>query len=116
MSKREEDFRKRAEQFADETSVRLEEKYQTRHDYLAGEEYGYQYALQHPQWKSVEEELPMHDVEENGLITYQEVLVSLYDGCVDTDTYDTQLKAWWRYEGEVEYWMPKPQPPRKEDK
>lgn len=52
----------------------------------------------HPQWKTVEEELPKPDVEENGLITYQEVLVSLYDGCVDTDTYDTQRKAWWQYD------------------
>ena len=71
---------------------------------------------QHPQWIPVEKELPKYDVEENGLITYpyEEVLVSLYDGYVDTDTYDTQLKAWWKYEGEVEYWMPKPQPPRKE--
>jgi hypothetical protein len=69
------------------------------------------------QWIPVEKELPKYDVDENGLITYpyQEVLVSLYDGYVDTDTYDTQLKAWWKYEGEVEYWMPLPQPPRKED-
>lgn len=82
-----------------------------------GCEYGYQYALQHHQWIPVEKELPKYDVEENGLITYpyEEVLVSLYDGYVDTDTYDTQLKAWWKYEGEVEYWMPKPQPPRKEE-
>lgn len=43
MSKREKDFRKRAELFADETRDTAEEKYQTRHDYLAGEEYGYQY-------------------------------------------------------------------------
>lgn len=71
--------------------------------------------LMSSQWISVEERLPKHDVEANGLITYQEVLVSLYDGYVDTDTYDTQLKAWWQYEGEVEYWMPKPQPPRKEE-
>lgn len=77
---------------------------------------GAHWADKHPQWIPVEKELPKYDVDENGLITYpyQEVLVSLYDGYVDTDTYDTQLKAWWKYEGEVEYWMPKPQPPRKE--
>ena len=76
---------------------------------------GAKWADSHPKWIPVKKELPKHDVEENGLITYQEVLVSLYDGYVGTDTYDTQLKAWWQYEGEVEYWMPMPQPPRKEE-
>ena len=43
MSRQEEDFRKQAEMFADETRDTAEDKYQTRHDYLAGCEHGYQY-------------------------------------------------------------------------
>lgn len=44
MAKKEH-FKKQAEQFADETRETPKEKSQTRHDYLAGEEYGYKYAV-----------------------------------------------------------------------
>jgi hypothetical protein len=66
------------------------------------------------QWIPVEERLPKHNVEDNGLITYKEVLVCLNDGYVTTDCYDDTRKKWLGYNGDVEYWMPTPQPPRKE--
>ena len=46
MSKIEENFRKQAEMFADETRETPEDKFQTRHDYLAGCEYTYQYTFE----------------------------------------------------------------------
>lgn len=44
MAKKE-DFKKQAELFADETRETPEEKFQTRHDYLAGCGHGYKYAV-----------------------------------------------------------------------
>lgn len=69
---------------------------------------------QHPQWIPVEERLPKHDVEENGLITYPSVLVCLYDGFRDESYYDDIRGEWGDYDGEVEYWMPMPAAPTKE--
>lgn len=71
--------------------------------------------LMRSQWIPVDEELPKHKVEGNGLITYEEVLVCLNYGYVTTDCYDDTRKKWLGYNGEVEYWMPTPQPPRKEE-
>lgn len=75
---------------------------------------GAQWADQHPQWISVEERLPKHNVEENGLISYPCVLVCLYDGCRAESYYDDIRGEWGDYDGEVEYWMPMPEAPRKE--
>lgn len=55
MSRQEEDFRKQAEQFADETRETPEDKFQTRHDYLAGCEYGFKYALTKLGWRPASE-------------------------------------------------------------
>lgn len=82
----------------------------------AGAEYGYQYAKTHPNWISVEDELPEHNEEDNGLISYPTVLVCLYDGFRTEDYYDDISGEWRDFDGDVEYWMPMPQPPRKEDK
>ena len=75
---------------------------------------GAKWADSHPHWIPVEERLPKHNVEDNGLITYKEVLVCLNDGYVTTDCYDDTRKKWLGYNGDVEYWMPTPQPPREE--
>lgn len=68
-------------------------------------------------WISVKDELPKHDTEENGLVSFPIVLVCLYDGYRDTTYYDDMGEEWGDYDGEVEYWMPLPTPPtqRKED-
>lgn len=76
---------------------------------------GAHWADSHPQWIPVEDELPKHKVEDNGLLTYEEVLVCLNDGYVTTDCYDDTRRKWLGYNGDVEYWMPLPQAPRKED-
>lgn len=73
------------------------------------------FGQQHPAWIPVEERLPKHDVEENGLITYPSVLVCLYDGFRDESYYDDIRGEWGDYDGEVEYWMPMPEAPRKEE-
>lgn len=73
------------------------------------------YGWNNPNWIPVKERLPKHKVEDNGLITYEEVLVCLNDGYVTTDCYDDTRKKWLGYNGDVEYWMPTPQPPRKEE-
>ena len=72
------------------------------------------WADSHPAWVSVEERLPKHDVEENGLITYPSVLVCLYDGFIDESYYDDIRGEWGDYDGEVEYWIPMPAAPTKE--
>ena len=64
---------------------------------------------------SVKEELPKHDVEENGLITYPNVLVCLYDGYRTESYYNDIRGEWGDYDGEVEYWMPMPPAPGKEE-
>lgn len=63
MSRQEEDFRKRAEEFADETRNTPEEKYQTRHDYLAGEEYGCEYARKNLWYNAQGDIVPEYDRE-----------------------------------------------------
>lgn len=75
---------------------------------------GWRAADSHPQWIPVEDELPEHDEEDNGLISYPTVLVCLYDGFITEDYYDDIRDEWRDYDGDVEYWMPMPQPPRKE--
>ena len=66
-------------------------------------------------WIPVNERLPKHDTEENGLVSFPIVLVCLYDGYRDTTYYDDMGEEWGDYDGEVEYWMPMPPAPRKED-
>lgn len=72
------------------------------------------WADSHPNWISVEDELPEHNEEDNGLISYPTVLVCLYDGFRTEDYYDDISGEWRDFDGDVEYWMPMPQPPRKE--
>lgn len=76
---------------------------------------GWQAADKNPNWISVEERLPEHNEEENGLITFPEVLVCLCDGYRTTDCYDDTREKWLGWNGQVEYWMPTPPAPRKED-
>ena len=97
-----------------EFSVLVNKQRRTMSAYEIGFIEGAEWADQHPHWIPVEERLPKHNVEDNGLITYEEVLVCLNDGCCeDTDAYDTDNKTWCKYGNEVEYWMPLPQPPVK---
>ena len=77
-------------------------------------EMGAEWADKNPHWISVEDELPEHNEEDNGLISYPTVLVCLYDGFRTEDNYDDISGEWRDYDGDVEYWMPMPQPPRKE--
>lgn len=77
-------------------------------------EMGAKWADKNPHWISVEDELPEHNEEDNGLISYPTVLVCLYDGFITEDYYDDISGEWRDYDGDVEYWMPMPQPPRKE--
>lgn len=77
-------------------------------------EMGAEWADKNPHWISVEDELPEHNEEDNGLISYPTVLVCLYDGFRTEDYYDDISGEWRDYDGDVEYWMPMPQPPRKE--
>lgn len=77
-------------------------------------EMGAKWADKNPHWISVEDELPEHNEEDNGLISYPTVLVCLYDGFRTEDYYDDISGEWRDYDGDVEYWMPMPQPPRKE--
>lgn len=74
---------------------------------------GAEYAWNNPNWISVEDELPKHDTNENGLVSFPIVLVCLYDGYRDTSYYDDIGEEWEDYDGEVEYWMPIPAPPKK---
>lgn len=77
-------------------------------------EMGAEWADKNPHWISVEDELPEHNEEDNGLISFPTVLVCLYDGFRTEDYYDDISGEWRDYDGDVEYWMPMPQPPRKE--
>lgn len=51
-------------------------------------EMGAEWADKNPHWISVEDELPEHNEEDNGLISYPTVLVCLYDGFRTEDYYD----------------------------
>ena len=77
-------------------------------------EMGAEWADKNPHWISVEDELPEHNEEDNGLISYPTVLVCLYDGFRTEDYYGDISGEWRDFDGDVEYWMPMPQPPRKE--
>lgn len=70
------------------------------------------WADSHPNWISVKDDLPKHDTNENGLVSFPMVLVCLYDGYRDTSYYDDIGEEWGDYDGEVEYWMPLPMPPQ----
>ena len=92
MNKREEDFEKSAMDYCEDHSHCIY--------FEAGAEYGYQYAIQHPQWIPVEERLPEKD---GKYIFYDEVLgheVSIYyDGATLVSS--------------ITHWMPLPQAPVK---
>ena len=79
-----------------------------------GAEYGYQYAQTHPNWISVEDELPP----ENGK-TQQSVSVWATDGLTSGEfRYNFDTKTWtdmWGDPFDITHWMPIV-PPRKEDK
>ena len=74
---------------------------------------GAEWADKNPHWISVEDELPEHNEEDNGLISYPTVLVCLYDGFRTEDYYDDISGEWRDFDGDVEYWMPFPTPPVK---
>ena len=78
----------------------------------AGAEYGYQYAQTHPNWISVEDELPKCNIVDCGLATYP-VLVYREDGFIDISCYDSEVGEW-DCVGVVTHWMPIV-PPRKEE-
>ena len=78
----------------------------------AGYDKGYQYAQTHPNWISVEDELPKCNIVDCGLATYP-VLVYREDGFIDISCYDSEVGEW-DCVGVVTHWMPLPQPPRKE--
>ena len=70
------------------------------------------WADSHPNWISVEDELPKADG--------RYIIANKYDG-VEQMNFDAESKYWWlRGTGKmsdfVTHWMPLPQPPRKEDK
>lgn len=75
-------------------------------------EYGYQYAQTHPNWISVEDELPKCNIVDCGLATYP-VLVYREDGFIDISCYDSEVGEW-DCVGVVTHWMPIV-PPRKEE-
>ena len=80
----------------------------------AGAEYGYQYAQTHPNWISVEDELPPHDTEYEGR---RSVDCYITDGVdVEISYYNYYNNTWddVRLSGEVTNWYI-PQPPRKEE-
>lgn len=113
----------------DRTEQREKQRTQAAHRYIesdavdAGNEKlafgdfinGAKWADQHPNWISVKDELPKHDTDESGLVSFPMVLVRLYDGYRDTSYYDDIGEEWGDYDGEVEYWMPMPPAPAKED-
>ena len=66
-------------------------------------------------WISVKDELPKHDTDENGLVSFPIVLVCLYDGYRTESYYNDIRGEWGDYDGEVEYWMPMPPAPGKEE-
>ena len=109
--KREEQIKEAAAKYCATYGIGEADVFDTVADFVEGAEW----ADSHPHWIPVEERLPKHKVEDNGLITYEEVLVCLNDGYVTTDCYDDTRKKWLGYNGDVEYWMPTPQPPRKEE-
>lgn len=72
-------------------------------------------AADNSKWIPVDRELPKPNIYKEGK-TFPLVLVCLNDGCCeDTDAYDTDNKTWCKYGDEVEYWMPLPPEPRKEE-
>ena len=73
-----------------------------------------EYGQKHPQWRSVLFELPKHDVEECGLVSYPSVLVCLEDGYCDITYYNTMNSEWGDFDGEVAYWMPLPEAPKED--
>ena len=80
-----------------------------------GAEYGYQYAQTHPNWISVEDELPP----ENGK-TQQSINVWATDGLTSGEfRYNFETQTWtdmWGDPFDITHWIPCPQPPRKEGK
>ena len=100
MNKREEDFEKSAMDYCEDHSHCIY--------FEAGAEYGYQYAMQHPQWIPVEEELPKERC--------KLYLVCDKYGRVCESAYDVEDDIWYRQSGTVlspTHWMPLPQPPVK---
>ena len=72
---------------------------------------GAHWADSHPNWISVEDELPKeHFVDTSS----KWVLVSI-KGSVFIDSYSHKHKEWVNNGKCVDYWMPLPQPPRKEE-
>ena len=98
-----------------EFSVLVNKQRRTMSAYEIGFIDGAKWADSHPAWVSVEERLPEHNEEENGLISYSPVLVCLYDGYRTESYYNDIRGEWGDYDGEVEYWMPMPPAPGKEE-
>ena len=75
-----------------------------------------------PEWISVEERLPTKEENEIGLVGIvngDNGNIGFHDAIILVD-YDFDEKEWWSQDFDiegckVEYWMPLPMPPRKED-
>lgn len=114
---RTEQMQESAERYAEEVKESFtgsdEDKHQERlvtiNDFVAGWQ-----EADRTRWISVKDELPKHDTDENGHVSFPMVLVCLYDGYRDTSYYDDIGEEWGDYDGEVEYWMLMPEAPRKE--
>ena len=59
------------------------------------------WAEKHPNWISVDDELPKPFIEGH----YPIVLVALEDGYITTDSYNYDEEVWFDYDGEVTHWM-----------
>ena len=101
---RQEDFEKAAEDYCEDHSHCIY--------FEAGAEYGYQYAQTHPNWISVEDQLPEEC----------ELVYAIREGNVEPGIYKFMAKDQWEWAprfiaclDDITHWMPLPQPPRKED-
>lgn len=82
--------------------------------FIAGFLYGAMWADQHPNWISVEDELPPHDTEYEGRSSVDCYITDGVD--VEISYYNYYNNTWddVRLSGEVTHWYI-PQPPRKEE-
>lgn len=122
MSKRQEDFDKAANEYAEKMCAEYHgddaDKRISKYEFLNGAEYGYQYAKTHPNWISVDEDLPEKD---NEFEDYSKLVVVTDGKDFYKGMYNYGGECWlthdlWPIE-DATYWMEVqlPQPPRKEE-